>query len=162
MAVTSEAHQEFEKAQALRKSLRETSSVNRSGRVFLGSILIISALGLWLVPVADGDAGMRLIKLLISLVLMGLGAMFLSSIDDRGEAPEIEIDVQGRELRVLKADMSGQMSVVSSHSFDSLTDVTLKDKLLTARSAAGELLLSVPVTDKHTEKALRAALQEVA
>ncbi len=159
MAVISETSHEFEKVQALRKSLREVSVVNRSGRVFLGAVLVVSALGLWLVPVSEGDAGMQLIKLLISLVLLGLGAMFISSVDDRGVAPEIQIDTQARELRMLRAGMSGQMTVVTRHNFDSLTEVTLKDQLLTARRGAGETLFSIPVTNKHTEKALGAALE---
>jgi len=158
MAVISDTSREFEKAQALRRSLHGASSVNRSGRVFLGAVLVISALGLWLVPVSEGDAGMKLIKLLISLVLLGLGAMFLSSIDDRKDAPEIQVDTQARELRVLRADAAGQMTVVAIYNLDGLSDVTLEDKLLTARGPDGELVVSLPVVDKHTENALRGAL----
>ena len=158
MAVISDTSREFEKVQALRRSLHGASSVNRSGRVFLGAVLVISALGLWLVPVSEGDAGMKLIKLLISLVLLGLGAMFLSSIDARKDAPEIQVDTQARELRVLRPDAAGQMTIVAVYNLDGLSDVTLKDKLLTAHGPEGELVVSLPVADKHTENALRGAL----
>ena len=106
MVALNETVSEFEKSKALRQSLQEAQKVNRSGRVFLGTLLAISALGLWLVPVADGDTGMRLIKILVSLVLLGLGAMFISSIDEIEALPEIQIDTQNRELRIMQLDKS--------------------------------------------------------
>jgi hypothetical protein len=162
MAALSETAQDFESSKALRQSLQQAGTVNRSGRVFLGSVLAISALGLWLVPVADGDTGMRLIKILVSLVLLGLGAMFISSIDEAEALPEIQIDTQNRELRIMQLDKSCKQTLVARHKLDDLTEVSLKDQVLTAKSKTGETVISLPVRDAQTENALRSVLQGVA
>jgi len=152
MTAISETSQDYQKASALRASLNEASVVNRSGRVLLGSALLISVVGLWVIPVEDGDSAMRLIKLLISVVLGALGAMFIGSASDNDALPEIQIDPGRGELRVVR---NGE---VKAHRLDELTDVVLKDDLMTARSSTGELVLSLPISDHNTKRALRAAL----
>lgn len=167
MVAISETHQsidgdaEYNQSRALRAKLKQSSGVNRGGRVFLGSVLTISALGLWLIPVAHGDAAMQLMKLLVSLLMVGTGMMFILSVDRGAELPEIQIDTQKRELRVLKLDDACNSYVAKTHKLDDLAEVTVKDKLLTARDASGNIAVSVPIRDRTAEREVRAALEGV-
>ncbi len=165
MAATSDTHPEmgqsteYDHAKALRETIKNSSGVNHAGRIFFGSALSISAFGLWLVPVDPGDSAMQLIKLLVSVVMLGLGAMFIFSARKSSDAPEIQIDTATREIRVLKRDSNDKPYVSACHAMDSLTDVTLKDRLLSARDETGQLIMSVPMPNKAAEAAVRSALQ---
>ncbi len=167
MVALSDTHAElgvapdFDQAKALRESLKTPASVNRGGRIFLGSVLCISALGLWLVPVDAGDAAMQLIKLLVSVVMLALGMMFIFSINRRAELPEIQIDTLKRELRVIKRDHANNPFVEAFHAFENMAEINLKGHHLSARDADGQVIVSVPLRDKATARALQAALDQV-
>lgn len=152
------ARREFEQASDLRENLQSGKGVNRVGRIFFGSVLVISALGLWAVPVADGDMAMRLIKLLISVVLAGVGVMFFLSLDSAEDLPEIQVDTIKRELRIIRHTGDGLTDDETVHSFDALSEVTIRDRLLTARDDTGQLVISVPLRDKAMEAALKEVL----
>ena len=149
---------DFERVQALRANLTPKSAVNRPGRVFVGSVLIISAVGLWLVPVDQGDAAMRLIKLLFSVVMLLLGAMMLCSLNERENQPEIQLDTKNRVLHVLRHCDNTNRTVRSSYGFDELAELSLKDRHLTARSAGGELIASIPLPNRREAAALEQTL----
>lgn len=142
--------------------VQSPGGVNRGGRIFFGSVLVISALGLWAVPVVEGDAAMRLIKILVSVVLAGVGVMFFLSIDKGEDLPEIQLDTAKRELRILSHDGAGEPRVEAVHSFDALSEVVIQDRLLTARDAQGRLVATVPLRDKATEATLREIFQRTA
>ena len=167
MVALSDTHTElsvapdFDQAKALRESLKKPASVNRGGRMFLGSVLCISALGLWLVPVDAGDAAMQLIKLLVSVVMLALGMMFIFSINRRAELPEIQIDTPKRELRVIKRDYADKPFVEACHAFEKMAEISLKGHQMTARDADGQVIVSVPLRDKATARALQATLDQV-
>lgn len=152
---------DFDQTKALRETLKKPASVNRGGRIFLGSVLCISALGLWLVPVEAGDAAMQLIKLLVSVVMLALGMMFVFSVNRRAEMPEIQIDTLKRELRVIKRDHANTPFVEACHAFDKMAEIKLKGHHLSARDADGQIIFSVPLRDKATARALQATLDQV-
>lgn len=166
MVAITETHQQSRKApdvdqaRILRAKLIEVSEVNRSGRVFLGSALIMSAIGLWLVPVTEGDAAMKLIKLLLSTVLLLLGAMFIFSISRSKDLPEIQIDTVVRELRIVKRDEAGTQYIHARHPLESLSEVNLINQMFIARDADGRLVASVPLSNRKAEAALRSALEK--
>lgn len=153
--------QKLDQAKVLREKLQDAGEVNRGGRIFIGSVLIVSALGLWLVPANAGDTGMQLIKLLVSVVLVVPGMMFIFSLRQREDLPEVQINLTERELQILKRDRTGANYVEASHGFDTLSEVTLRDRFLTARDAVGRTVVSVPLRDEATEAALKEALQGV-
>ena len=161
MVAYSDTAHEFDQATAVRQALKKSSAVNKTGRVFLGSVLLISGVGLWLVPVDAGDSAMRLIKLFLSLVLMALGAMFIASLKQKSGASEIQVDAQNRELRIYNTNETGQSVLAEKHKLDDLNELALMDGLLTARDAQSKLLFSVPVEDRRSEKMLRAALEDI-
>lgn len=149
---------DFDQATALRETLKKSKGVNHAGRVFFGSVLILSAVGLWLVPVDAGDAAMKLIKLLVSVLMLVLGVMFIFSARRVPDEPEIQIDTQAREIRIVKRDNGGAICMDTRHAIDSLSDVTLCDRTLTAYDASGQLIISMSVPDKRMETALKSAL----
>lgn len=150
-----------EQSNMLLDRLEGTSAVNRGGRIFFGSALVISAIGLWLIPVTDGDAAMQLIKLLISVMMVSLGMMFIFSLRQSEDLPEVQVDLAKRELRVLKLNRADKSYVEATHSFDSLGRITLEDCHLSAEDAEGNLLVSVPLRDEETAAALREALRDL-
>lgn len=154
MFASTDAAPQFEASKALRQSLKEASAVNRSGRIFLGTVLLVSAAGLWVIPVDMGDAAMRLIKLLFSACLLALGAMFILSARDRLRLPEIRLDPEAREIHIVKP--SGTLSLC----FDDLAEVSFCERTMTARSSDGRVQLVLPLTDEQTENALREAFSE--
>lgn len=156
VSVSDNCH-DFDASQALRHSLRDASRVNRSGRVFLGTVLILSGIGLWVVPVGAHDPAMQLIKLFLTLVLAGLGAMFISSISERKNAPEIAVDTKQGELRVSTTNRFSGRQNHKRYALATLSDVSLKDQMFSARDADGALVVSLPIRDKATENALRSA-----
>lgn len=158
----SEVTHDLAHSKALRQSLDEVSTVNRSGRVFLGFVLVISAVGLWLVPVTEGDAAMRLIKLLISLVLLGLGGMFISSISERESVPDVVIDTKARELRVVHRGSRMGRAVETRYALDDLADVSINNNLFSAIAKSGGTIVAIPVPDNRVQATLRKALSNMA
>lgn len=154
MFANTQSRPDFEASKALRQSLRQASAVNRGGRVLVGTVLLVSALGLWLMPLTVGDAGMRLIMLVLSVCLLALGAMFIFSARERLQSPDIHVDTRARELHILEG--SGSLTM----SFDDLRDVAFTNRRMTARTADGKIEISLPLTDPDIAKALRAAFHE--
>lgn len=154
MFATTQARSQFEDARALRESLKAASAVNRSGRIFLGTVLLLSAIGLWGVPVEPGDAAMRLIKLLFSTCLLALGAMFILSASRRRRRAEIRFDTRAREIHIV--ERSDEITL----RFDELADVAFGPQAMTARSTDGRVRLTLPINDGQTERMLRRAFPD--
>jgi flagellar basal body-associated protein FliL len=122
-------------------------------------VLSLSAIGLWAIPVETGDSAMQLIKLLVTIVMLVLGVMFVFSARATSDMPDIVIDAQNRELTLVSRDAEGQIIGQEVHNIDDMNEITLRDRMFTARDASGEITVSLPLPDKATEKALRKALQ---
>ena len=115
---------------------------------------IISAFGIWLFQSSPDDASMQLIKLAASVVLCAGGIYGL--VHGRAdEGPEIHLNPQSRQLIVIERGKDGQIRSEVSHDLDSLAEIVLQDRLLTARDAYGRALLMVPVKDAEAERSIR-------
>ncbi len=133
---------------------------NLAARV-LGVTTLLSAIGVWLIPVMPGDAVMQLVKLALSMsLLMGgiTAVMALRSV----AGPEIQIDPKKRCLNVIERGAGGRVRHETSYRLDSLSELVLRDNLLTARDAFGRPVLALPVNDARAEAAIRAVLADVA
>ncbi|MFX0546984.1 hypothetical protein ACEWPL_015710 [Roseovarius sp. S1116L3] len=131
----------------------ETGTLRRTASRCTAAALLLAAVGLWLVPVIDGDAMMQLYKLAFSGVLAVVGVILLTG----GQAPvgpEVYLNPRTRELTIIERDAQKNICSQASHDIDTLGDVVLRDGLLTARCGAGMPLMSVPVTDPKVEAAL--------
>ncbi|QIE45060.1 hypothetical protein G5B38_05670 [Pseudohalocynthiibacter aestuariivivens] len=122
-----------------------------------GVAAMLAAVGIWLVPVVPGDAAMQLAKVVMSAALvLGGGTLFASL--RRADGPTIEIDTRRRLLTIIDHDTRGKVRMTNVHSVDSLSEIVLRDGLLTARDAQGRSLLAIGVTDEATKMALRQML----
>ncbi|RKF14774.1 hypothetical protein D6850_07800 [Roseovarius spongiae] len=113
----------------------------------------IAALGLWMVPIHQVDPIMQIFKLFLSASLL-LGAAALMITQRQPAGPAIEIDPRRRTLTVIDVDADGRSNVRAEHAIDSLSEIVLRDSLLTARDASGNSLIALPVNDAATHAAL--------
>ena len=160
MTATSDTHPNLTSAATFGGASSETraTGVNLAGRIFFGTVLSLSAFGLWLIPVETGDSAMQLIKLLVSLAMLALGIMFVFSARATSDMPDIMIDAQARELTLVSRDADGQVLSKEVHKIDDMNEITLRERMFEARDAAGKMIVSLPLPDKATEKALKNAL----
>ncbi|SLN14154.1 hypothetical protein ROG8370_00329 [Roseovarius gaetbuli] len=134
------------------------TDLRRAAKGFLGSVLLLSAAGVWLVSAGANDAAMMLIKLVFSVSLFCVGAMCFSTLDPEDIAPEVQIDTKRRQLRVIETGIDGRTRRVAVHELDDLAELSLRDQVLTARDFSGRQIVALPVNDRATERALRRAL----
>ncbi|WP_299843096.1 hypothetical protein [uncultured Roseovarius sp.] len=145
--------------------IAESSSASPLKRALLagfGVATLLAALGVWIVPVDEGDTAMQLVKLVFSVSMLVLGMLFVSALDSRHAEPEIHLDPTARRLRIVEVDTRGKAHVAGDFSLDELSDITLRDRHLTARDATGEEVVSVPVRNAAAEQAIREALSQAA
>ncbi|PVA10475.1 hypothetical protein DC366_09680 [Pelagivirga sediminicola] len=116
-----------------------------------------AAAGLWLVPVLPGDAVMQLFKLAVSAVL-ALGGVAILARTRTAQAPEVHVDTQQRRLTIIERDAQGHVRSRQCHAVDGLTEIVLRDNMLSARDTQGAPLFALPVSDPAVEAALRRML----
>jgi len=134
-----------------------TSRLRRSAMAIAGASALMAAAGLWLIPVVPGDGAMQLTKLALSMALAGGGA-FLLPIRAADAGPEVQIDTVGRRLSIIEKDASGRIQSEIGYSVDTLSEIVLRDGLLTARDADGQPLITLPVGDASVEAAILSML----
>jgi uncharacterized membrane protein len=135
-------------------------ALKRAIKMGLGTALLMGALGMWAVPA--GDAAMQMIKLFVSVCMLGLGLMLISALDQAEGLPEVHLDTLNRQLRVVTMDARGTLRLREVHDIDALSEVSLEGHVLTACDAAGRQIVSVPLPDAETETALRGLLPHAA
>ena len=135
-------------------------AVMRAMKMSVGTALLLAALGMWAVPA--GDAAMQLIKLFVSLFMLGFGLVLMSSLDTEETLPEIHVDPVNRQLRVISTDDCGVLRLNGVYGLDSLSRVSLEGNALTAYDADGAQVLSIPLSDAETEQKLREVFPQAA
>lgn len=123
----------------------------------VGVACMAAAGGMWLIPVVPGDALMQLAKLMLS-ACMALGGVMIFSGLRRNDGPEVRIDTRARRIMVIERDARGHVRSEISHDIEALSEIVLRDNLLTARDAMGRPMIALPVTDPAVENALLAML----
>lgn len=135
---------------------RLLSEVWRALRVICGTAILTAAFGLWLVPSEAADPAMMLIKLAMSLGMVWAGTLCLTAGGSEDDRPQIEIDTRARRLHVRKAQAAPQQAAV--YDLDELAELSLRDRVLTARDRDGRQIVSLALQDARTERTLREAL----
>ena len=124
---------------------------------FLGVVLCVAALGLWLVPGASFDPSLMLMKLGLSIFFMIGGAMCLAAAR-RDSHPEVELDARRGVLRVLERNARGRVESAVEFSYDDLSEVDFRDGMLIARDHHGRTIVEMPVENAGDMDEIRAAL----
>ncbi|EAQ23249.1 hypothetical protein [Roseovarius sp. 217] len=132
--------------------------LGRATQVLCGSALVCSSLGLWLVSMGAQDAAMMMIKLLFSVTLLFAGLMCLSRGHPEQTEPDIQVDVMNRRLHVIAPLAGGRAARVAVHDLDTLSELSMRDRVLTARDATGRQIVAMKIEDRATARALRRAL----
>ncbi len=144
--------------------INETSSATPLKRFLLacfGAASVLAALGVWMVPVEDGDNAMRMMKLVFSLAMLALGALFISALDGRHSDPEIHLDPATGCLRVVETGKDGAGQISGEYNLKDFSEITLQNGHLTAQDVRGQQALSVPVRDPLMQKAIRELLEQI-
>lgn len=126
----------------------------RAGLRWLAVAAVVAAFGVWAMPSMPGDTVMLWIKLLLSLTLLAGGVLVFWTMQPVA-GPEVRIDPQQRCLTILTRGADGKIHSVAEHDIDSLRDIVLRDKLLTAWDADGAQIFALPVNNRQVEIALR-------
>ncbi len=124
---------------------------------FLGAVLCVVALGLWLVPGANFDPALMLIKLGLSIFCMIGGSMCLVAAR-RDTHPEVELDARRGILRILERNARGRVESAMEVSYDDLSEVDFRDGMLIARDHHGRTVVEMPVENAGDLDEIRAAL----
>ena len=84
----------------------------------------IGALGLWVVPMTQYDAGLLPMKLGASFILAGI-AVYLLWYASRGTHSELQIDTSLGEVREIVRNQAGRPTLLGRHGFDSIGGVMI-------------------------------------
>jgi hypothetical protein len=120
----------------------------------LGAALILSSVGMWLMPGVAVDPEMNLIRMGISLAFL-LAGLVLMSVFDRGARPEACFDPIRRELRVMRSDSQGRSRTILRRSYETLGGVRLTADQVQMFEADGSLLMSLPIASAAMRSQLR-------
>ena len=145
-----------------RHALRGQATMKRALHMAVGSACLMAAVGVWGFQPGAGDAAMQLIKLFVSLFMLGFGLVLMSSLDTEETLPEIHVDPVNRQLRVISTDDCGVLRLNGVYGLDSLSRVSLEGNALTAYDADGAQVLSIPLSDAETEQKLREVFPQAA
>lgn len=124
--------------------VRNECAVLRGSSRFFGGVLVLASIGIWAVPVGAGDAGMVLMKLLVSVCLACVGALLVEA-GRPGGADEVHMDTERRELRHIHRNCRGRQTLLARHDFADLADIRLRNGLLTVVSTNGAVVLQLPM-----------------
>lgn len=119
--------------------------VTRATMRFFGVVLGMAALGLWLVPGAFADGSEMLVRLVMSVLFLGI-AMGLWGAGRSGRYDEeFQLDFSQGRLSHLYRGRDGIARLAGQYCFDDLEDISLDHGVLQARLAGGQDILRVVV-----------------
>lgn len=120
----------------------------RLATAMMGIIVITVAIGLWFIPTSYlGEE-----TLLVKLATTGMGfyaGLMLVQAAQAVRRPEVQLDMQRREVRIIERSSRGATRLMSCHSFSTLSDI---------RAENGELV----AFDRENEEVFRVRLNKVA
>ncbi|MDQ7072191.1 MAG: hypothetical protein Q9M48_15920 [Rhodobacterales bacterium] len=143
---------------ANRQQLRGASRVlSRAMFSFFGATLMASAVGLWLVPSDYMDAEMMLIRLVLSLIMFGAGAVLLQNGRDR-TAVEIEVDPKRSELRLIERGEDGIARLTQVIGYKDIGHADMRDGVMTLIDHDNALVLKLPLGQVENLADIEAAI----
>lgn len=128
---------------------RSRSAQPRAGRQalagaarFAGVVLMLSALGIWILSGPLWDAEMMLVRLAISVLFMSLGLMLLHA--GRGRVrDEVHLDTRAQQLRHVQRGRDGIARTRQTFAMSDLGEITVDDDVLILRSRAGDIVMEL-------------------
>lgn len=109
---------------------------------FAGVVLMLAAVGIWILSVPLIDAEMMLVRLAVSVLFMCIGLMLLHAGRGQGR-DEIHLDPRSRELRHVQRGRDGIARTRHVIAMADIGGITVVDNALIVRSPAGDVLLEL-------------------
>jgi len=119
--------------------------------------MVLSAAGMWLMPGAQNQAEVVLIKLGMSMFffLLGLALLMRNHSDNR---PDAYFDPIRNEVRVLQKNNRGRPQTVLRRSYDTLGSARFTNNTLELFDVDGSVLMRLPIENADVRQALRQQL----
>ncbi len=117
---------------------------------FMGSILLLAAAGLWLLPNASQGSDIMVMKLGITVLFLMVGAVLVWSAR-KGFNDELQVDLVRKELRMGQRNMAGDCRLVAMLDFSEVGSVYLMRSK--AKGEPARLYLRVGNSDRALEVA---------
>jgi hypothetical protein len=123
----------------------------------LGTAMVLSASGMWLMPGAQYASELVLIKLGVSIFifLLGLALLMRNHSDNQ---PDAYFDPVRGELRVLQKNSRGRPQTVLRRSYDTLGSARFTNDTLEMYDVDGSILMRLPIENAEIRGALRSQL----
>ncbi|PCH67180.1 MAG: hypothetical protein COC12_11895 [Rhodobacteraceae bacterium] len=123
----------------------------------VGTAMVLSASGMWLMPGSQNTADLVLIKLGVSVFffLLGLALLMRNHSDNQ---PDAYFDPIRGELRVLQKNNRGRPQTVLRRSYDSLGSARFTNDMLEMYDVDGTILMRLPIENADIRNALRTQL----
>lgn len=126
---------------------------------FSGAVMVLSSVGIWLVPAVAGDGMIILMKLLVSVFFACVGAVLLTWGQTR-ISDEIHMDTETRQLLHVQRSFDGMTRIRARHAFDDLSDIRLIEGHLTVLGKCGAVLVRLPVECIENLEMIRGAIRQ--
>jgi len=123
----------------------------------VGTALVLSASGMWLMPGSQYAADVVLMKLGVSIFFFLCGLALLMRNHEHNQ-PDAYFDPIRAELRVLQKNNRGRPQTVLRRRYDTLGSARFSDKMVEMYDVDGSLLMRLPVENAEVRHALRSQL----
>lgn len=126
----------------------------------IGTAMVLSASGMWLMPGAQTAPDLILIKLGISVFffLCGLALLMRNHQDNQ---PDAYFDAIRGEVRVLQKNNRGRPQTILRRSYDSLGSARFVDDTFEMYDVDGSMLMRLPIENADVRDALRVQLSGI-
>jgi hypothetical protein len=109
---------------------------------FTGVVLMLAAVGIWIISGPLWDAEMMLVRLAVSVLFMCSGLMLLNA--GRGQLrDEVHLDTRTQELRHIQRGPDGIARIKRSFALTELGQITVSDDQLILTAHGGDILLEL-------------------
>lgn len=132
--------------------------VLRAAQRLIGSAMTLAAICLWIVPGASFEQDVMLFKLVLSITafICGLALIHASAAP---EAPDVEVDVADRVVRLVRNLPGGRSVILQSCSFAELTRAYREGPIVRLWGQDGVFLAEITLADPKIMDRLMTALE---
>lgn len=127
---------------------------------FAGAVLMLAAVGIWMLSGPLWDAQMMLMRLGVSVAFMCLGLVLLHA-GSRRTRDEIQLDLKAGQLRHLRRGRDGIARTCRTVELSSVAEVRVADDHLALRDRNGALVLELTGLAQDQILAIRRQLAQV-
>ena len=126
----------------------------------IGTALVLSASGMWLMPGSQYGPDVVLIKLGVSVFFFLCGLVLLMR-NHSDNQPDAYFDPIRNEVRVLQRNDRGRPQTVLRRSYDTLGSARFTENTLEMYDVDGSILMRLPIDNAEVRDALRAQLNGI-